>query len=227
VERANRAVDLGAEVDPYSHAYGLFHSGLLHLWRSEPHLVDQQAVRLLELVADHDFPIWRALGMCLAGAANSLLGHPAEGLAQIHEGMDQYHGMRSPAVFWPFLRAVEAACLAAAGRLTDALTVLDEVLEWTGDLAAAAIFLVLRGDLALAVGDTGSARESYQHSRDMAHRADAVMLQLQAEVRLCRLRRGLGEVDDGGALRAVYDRFAEGFATRDLIEARELLAGPG
>ena len=224
VERANRGVALGAELDAYSNAYALFHSGLLHLWRSEPHLVEARATELLELLADHDFPIWRAVATCLGGAATSLLGHPAEGLVQIGEGMDKYQGMRSPPIFWPFLRFMQAACLAGAGQVVDALAVLDENLAITGDLSPAAIFNLLKGDLLLAIGDPGgTAEESYRRSLDMAQRMGAMMVQLQAEVRLCRLRRGRGELDDGAALRAVYDRFTEGFATRDLSEARELL----
>ena len=223
VVRANRGVALGAELDPYSHAYGLFHSGLLHLWRSEPHLVEERATELLDHLADHDFPIWRALGTCLAGAATSLLGHPAEGLVQIGEGMHQYQGMRSPPVFWPFLRFMQAACLAGAGQVADALAVLDEILAITGDLSPAAIFNLMKGDLLLAVGDPGAAEESYRRSLEMAQLMGGMMVQLQAEVRLCRLRRGRGEPDDGAALRAVYDRFTEAFATRDLSQARELL----
>ena len=108
--------------------------------------------------------------------------------------------------------------------MVDALAVLDEILAITGDLSPAAIFNLLKGDLLLAIGDPGgTAEESYRRSLDMAQRMGAMMVQLQAEVRLCRLRRGRGELDDGAALRAVYDRFTEGFATRDLSEARELL----
>jgi predicted ATPase len=79
--------------------------------------------------------------------------------------------------------------------------------------------------LRLALGGArGSAEESYQQSRDMAQHMGASMVELQVETRLLRLRRARGEDDDGAALRAVYDRFTEGFATRDLSEARELLA---
>ena len=215
VVRANRGVALGAELDPYSHAYGLFHSGFLHLLRSEPHLVEERATELLELLADHDFPIWRALGTCLEGAATSLLGHPAEGLVQIGEGMHQYQGMRSPPVFWPYLRFMQAACLAGAGQVTDALAVLDDILAITGDLSPAAVFNLMKGDLLLAVGDPGAAEESYRRSLEMAQLMGGMMVQLQAEARLCRLHRGRGEPDDGAALRAVYDRFTEAFATRD------------
>ncbi len=89
VVRADRAVALGATLDPYSHAYGLFHSGFLHLWRSEPHVVAERALQLLHLVSDRDFPVWRALGTCLAGAAKTLLGDTADGLAQIFDGVEQ------------------------------------------------------------------------------------------------------------------------------------------
>ena len=147
LERADRGVALGASLDPYSLAYGLFHNAYLHLWRSEPHLVLERALQLLDLVADHDFPIWRALGTCLAGAANAILGHPEEGLAQFREGMDQYQGMRSPPVFWPFLRIVEAATLTTAGRTADALTVLDEAVPLVGDLAPGGLIHIIRGDV--------------------------------------------------------------------------------
>jgi hypothetical protein len=119
---------------------------------------------------------------------------------------------------------MQAACLAGAGQVVDALAVLDEILAVAGDLSSAAIFNLLNGDLLVAVGDPGGAgEESYRRSLEIAQRIGGMMVQLEAEIRLCRLRRGRGEIDDGAALRAVYGRFTEGFATRDLSEARELL----
>jgi len=228
VERANRGVALGAELDPYSHAYGLYHSGFLHLWRSEPQVVAERAAQLLDLVANHDFPIWRALGQCLTGVATTLMGNPAEGLALLSEGMRQYQGMRSPPVFWPFLRAMQAACLAGAGRVTDALDVVDEILAMTGDLSPAAFFSLTKGDLLQAMGDPGGAAEEwYRRGLEMARRMGGLMVELQAEVRLCALRRGRGELDDEAALRAVYDRLTEGFGTRDLGQAKQLLGLSG
>jgi predicted ATPase/class 3 adenylate cyclase len=226
-EQADRAVALAAGLDPYSHAYALFHSGFLHLWRSEPHLVDAYARQLLEIVADHDFPIWRALATCLLGVASVFLGRPAEGLAQVREGMAQYQGMRSPPVFWPFLRFVQAASLAGAGQAVEALALVDDILTGSGDRTEVTQFLVLQGDLRAALGQVDSARASYQDSLDRAEPVGAAMIQLQVQVRLTRLRRALGEVDDGSELRAVYDTFTEGFETRDLLEARALLTADG
>ena len=40
----------------------------------------ERADELLRVIEDHDFPIWRALGTRLLGAATVLLGGGAEGL---------------------------------------------------------------------------------------------------------------------------------------------------
>ena len=54
------------------------------------------------------------------------------------------------------------------------------------------------------------------------------MARLRAATRLARLRLADGEPEAAArTLRPVYDTFTEGFATADLVEARELLAGLG
>ena len=168
VERSNRGVAVAAGLDPYSHAYALFHSGFLHLWRSEPLLVSERAGQLLEAVADHDFPIWRAVGTTLAGAAGALMGDPVGGLLKVNDGVAQYQGMRSPPVFWPFLRFVQAVSLAVSGRPSDGLEIIEELLAAMGDQISAIQFHLVQGDLRLAMGGTPSSAEaSYRrlHSR--------------------------------------------------------------
>jgi hypothetical protein len=39
-----------------------------------------------------------ALGRCLLGAANTGIGRPEDGLAQISDGLDLYHGLKTPPV---------------------------------------------------------------------------------------------------------------------------------
>jgi predicted ATPase len=64
----------------------------------------------------------------------------------------------------------------------------------------------------------------FKRALDIARDMDARMSELRAAVRLCRLWRDRGNVEDGGrVLRTVYETFTEGFATVDLIEARGLL----
>jgi predicted ATPase/class 3 adenylate cyclase len=230
LQRANDAVALATELEhPFTLAYGLFHAGFLHLWRREPELVRDRAVGVLQVVEDHDFQIWRALGMCLLGAANTGMGQGKEGLAQIRQGIDLYQGLKTPPVFWPLLLFVQAGAHAQAGRAEEGLALIDEALEVAGRGSGMTLlpeFHLLKGDLLLALPQVNGASPEpwFQRAFDVAQSLDARMSQLRATVRLCRLPRDQDNVEQGGrVLRAVYDTFTEGFATADLIEARVLL----
>ncbi len=228
LERANRAVALATELGhPFTLAYGLFHSGFLHLWRREPELVGDRAMGVLDVAHEHELPIWKALGHCLRGAANTGMGRFDEGLAEIRQGLDLYQGLKTPPVFWPLLLSVQAGAYARSGRPADGLGLIEEAIEIAGSgLTLVPEFYLLKGDLLLALPDAnGTSAESwFQRAFDVAEGVDARMSQLRAAIRLCRLWRDQGNVEQGGRmLRAVYEAFMEGFATLDLIEARELL----
>jgi tetratricopeptide (TPR) repeat protein len=225
-QRADEALAVATELEhPLSLAYGLYHAGYLHLWRREAELVRDRAERLLRLVDEHDFPIWRALGTCLLGAA-AAMGQGEEGLAKVRQGVDLYQGLKAPPVFWPMLRALEAGVYAQAGRVTEGLAMLDEALEiatrGSGTTMVPELQL-LKGDLLLALGDGAGPESWFQRAFDLAQRLDARMSQLRAAVRLCRLRSDRDGEAAGAQLRAVYDTFTEGFTTADLTEARALL----
>jgi predicted ATPase len=226
LQRVNEAIAVATGLEhPFTLAYGLFHAGYLHLWRREADLVRDRAERLLDLVDEHDFPIWRALGTCLLGAADTAMGQVEEGLARVRQGVDLYQGLKTPPVFWPMLRALEAGAYAQAGRVGEGLAMVDEALEISGRGSGTTMlpeFQLLKGDL-LALEDGDDPEPWFQRAFDVAQRLDARMSQLRAAVRLCRLRRNQEDATAGARLRAVYDTFTEGFTTADLLEARALL----
>jgi hypothetical protein len=232
VDRADRGLAVAAEPNhPFSLAYALFHSGFLHLWRREPAIVRERAVALLNLVDEHDFPIWRALGLCLLGAANSGLGRPNEGLVEIGRGLDLYQGLRTPPVFWPLVRFVHAGVQAQAGQAEAGLALIDEALDIAGPRETLSPeFHSLRGDLLLVLPrpDVAAARGAYQLGLEVATQVEATMSQLRAAVRLLRLERGENAASDAArearqAVEAIYGTFHEGFDTADLKEARALI----
>jgi predicted ATPase len=226
LQRVNEAIAVATGLEhPFTLAYGLFHAGYLHLWRREADLVRDRAERLLDLVDEQDFPIWRALGTCLLGAADTAMGQVEEGLARVRQGVDLYQGLKTPPVFWPMLRALEAGAYAQAGRVGEGLAMVDEALEISGRGSGTTMlpeFQLLKGDL-LALEDGDDPEPWFQRAFDVAQRLDARMSQLRAAVRLCRLRRNQEDATAGARLRAVYDTFTEGFTTADLLEARALL----
>jgi predicted ATPase len=226
LQRVNEAIAVATGLEhPFTLAYGLFHAGYLHLWRREADLVRDRAERLLDLVDEQDFPIWRALGTCLLGAADTAMGQVEEGLARVRQGVDLYQGLKTPPVFWPMLRALEAGAYAQAGRVGEGLAMVDEALEISGRGSGTTMlpeFQLLKGDL-LALEDGDDPEPWFQRAFDVAQRLDARMSQLRAAVRLCRLRRNQEDATAGARLRAVYDTFTEGFTNADLLEARALL----
>src|SRR5262249_58755417 len=106
---------------PFSMAYALFHTGLLHLWRREVELVQGRAQAVLDITEKHEFQIWRAVATCLHGAALAGMGLADEGLVQNNRGMDLYQGLKTPPVFWPLLLLIRAGGGGQAGRPPDGL----------------------------------------------------------------------------------------------------------
>ena len=227
LQRANEAIAVATELEhPLSLAYGLYHAGYLHLWRREAELVRARADSLLQLVDDHDYPIWRALGTCLLGAADAAMGQVEEGLAKVRQGIDRYQGLKAPPVFWPMLRALEAGAYTQAGRVQEALALVDEALEIAGRGSGTTMvpeFQLLKGDLLIALGHGADPEPWFQQAFTIARGLDARMSQLRAAVRLRRLQLDREGGTAGAQLRAVYDTFTEGFTTADLTEARALL----
>jgi predicted ATPase len=227
VARAEEAITLASQLQhPYTLAYVEYHSGLLRLWLRQPELVREHAVRVLEVVRQYDFPIWRALGTFLLGMAEAELGRAEEGLAQVTEGIALYQEMKTPPVFWPQLVAMNAGAHALAGRVAEGLVLIDDALELgaRGDASTVPESSLLKGDLLTAAGAaTADAEYWYQRAFDLAGSHGVRITQLRVALRLCRLWRTQGRDDADRLLRSVYETFTEGFGTPDLIEARDLL----
>ena len=232
VERADRAVAMAAELNhPYSLAFALYHSGFVHLWRREPQLVRDRAVDLLGVIETNDFPIWRALGTALLGAARTLLGEPDQGVAQIADGLDQYQGLRTPPVFWPLVRYMQAGAHVDAGKPDAGLALIGEALQIAGDdEVLGSLFEIVHGDLLMLVSDAKGAAAAYERARDNAVRFGARLPHLRAATRLAALDAEPVTRDARMAVvRDLVATFDEGLETPDLVEARaltEAAAGP-
>jgi predicted ATPase/DNA-binding winged helix-turn-helix (wHTH) protein len=88
--------------------------------------------------------------------------------------------------------------------------------------------LRIRGELLLLLDAPNPelARECFLRSLDRARAQGALSLELRAALSLARLERSQGRpLEAHQLLRAVYDRFTEGFDTSDLERAKHLLDG--
>ena len=115
-ERAERAIARRDRPRPsLPLAYAYYHAGFLHLWRREPDVVAERAESSLRVAETSDLPLWRALATVLLGAATSAQGRPEEGIRRMADGLDQYQGLRTPPVFWPLIRWMQAGAHVDAG----------------------------------------------------------------------------------------------------------------
>lgn len=225
--RASRGLELASQLNhPFTLAYTLFHVGFLNLWWREFELVHKQAGGAMEIAEEHDYEVWRALGLVLQGVAAAALGRPAEGLARIDHGMALYEGLQTPPVFWPLLLSLRARGFALAGRPEEGVSLMTQAIEWFGDPTN--VFYpelpLLKGDLLLAASGAEAAEPWFRSAFDVAGETGARMTQLRAATRLTRLWRATGRRPDGtDLLRDIYETFTEGFDAPDLMEARAVL----
>ena len=98
---------------PFTLAYALFHVGFFDLWRREPELVRERARSALEVADEHDYPIWRALGVMLRGRGGGRSAAPRRASPDRAAASPLYQGLRTPPVFWPLLLSVRARGLRA------------------------------------------------------------------------------------------------------------------
>jgi predicted ATPase/class 3 adenylate cyclase len=231
LDRAQKAVTLARRLKhPYSTAYALFHTGVLHLWRREFLFAQECSQAVLDIAAEHEYLVWRAVATCLHGAALARMGQPEEGLAQILQGIDSYQGLNTPPVFWPMLISMQAQACGLAGKPEPGLAALDRVQEIIGpgyEDAFIIEFYLLRGDLLLVSSPDYSpdVESHYLRALEIAREQGVPMLELLAAIRLFRLWEGQGKAEQGRQyLSEAYNKFSEGFETADLIEAKELLS---
>jgi predicted ATPase len=133
------------------------------------------------------------------------------------------HRLGSPGVFAVLAEAQQAASQLAEAQGTVATAL--AVAAQTGQPFVDADLHRLDGDLLLATGgaaDEAAAR--YHRALAIAREQGARSFELRAATSLARLWRDQGKRAEARALLApVYATFTEGFATRDLIDAKALL----
>ena len=224
VERADAAIAFSDRLaHPYTAAFARHHAALVHLWRQEPEIAVDRAVRMLEIADEYDYRIWSAVGSVILGAAQAGLGQGEAALVRVRDGLAAYKGMVSPPVFWPMLQYVAASAYGKAGQPTEGIDLITSTIELMGGLDLPAMvmadLLVLHGDLLAAVGSAEAADVAWRQALGSARRIGFRMAELRALTRLVRLTTGPARATLVDELRAVRASYTEGLTTADLREA--------
>jgi serine/threonine protein kinase/tetratricopeptide (TPR) repeat protein len=200
---------------------------LLHDLRvPDPEQVEATAERLLKLAQEQEIPVAYAIAQLGRGWAVCQRGDLAGGTALIQAGLNLYAATGSR-LGWGYWSCYLIEAYLAAGRIAEGLAATREALllsETQLDVNDDAELLRLEGELLRASGDVQAAEASFQKALGVAREQGARAFELRATVSLGRLLEEEGRRDEAlPPLAAVYKVFREGFETRDLTEARELL----
>jgi predicted ATPase/class 3 adenylate cyclase len=228
VSLAIDSVRVARDLDhPFSLSYGLYHTGYLHTARGRFDLSVECARELQEVADKHDYQIWAALGKVIEGVSLAGAGQEEEGMALTESGVGIYQGLTTPPVFWPLILSLRSFAHLSAGKLEEALALIEEAIEMMGgDRSFYPEFLVLKGDILRAEpdGHVEDAIAAYRGAAAGAVRLELRGIELQALNRLVTVladQRDLAKARD--RLAAVYGSIEGGAGEQEMVAAERLL----
>jgi predicted ATPase len=231
VGRSREAVALGRELgQPSTLALALHFAAMLRQYRREVPAVRESAAATTAVATEHGLSFWRANGQVMRGWALAGQGAPADGIAQLRQGLAAGKAAGSETYRTYFL-ALLAEALGQDGQVEEGLGVLAEALaqmHGTGEGFHGAELHRLQGEFLLRRGaDEATCREAeacFHRALAVARRQQAKALELRAALSLARLYHQQDRRAEARPLLAeCYDWFTEGFDTADLQEAKALL----
>jgi tetratricopeptide (TPR) repeat protein len=198
------------------------------VWSGDWETADEYLSRLRTHAEQFPIGIYRFVAQALQGELAIERGQAAVGLETLLEAFEALRRTRFrtfEVIYSPPL----ALALAQLGRPDDALNAIDTALEVDAGFGGSFVspeLLRVKGNLLaqLPAREAEAAEELLRQSFEGARRQGALGWQLRSATSLARLARpSLPSNSARTLLRQTYAQFSQGFETRDLILARQLL----
>jgi class 3 adenylate cyclase/predicted ATPase len=229
LKRGDEALALAqAGPDPFLLAFVETTGGFLHQFRGEPSAAEECAEHAIQLSGEHGFSFFSGVATILRGWASAVPRRNKDGGAEIQEGLDAL-STRGAELMRPYGLCFLAEACSEVGRIDDALSAVTEALAFAAEHEERvweAETHRLRGDLLLQQDDSkiAEAQICFQKAIDIARNQHAKSLELRSAMSLARLLANQGRRDEARTMLAeIYGWFTEGFDTRDLQQAKQLL----
>jgi predicted ATPase len=175
----------------------------------------------------------RVWGQCYAGVLAIRRADTARGLSHLRDGLSGFPTSNFQSRYVFFLGNLAMGAF-DAGDHRGALVTIDEALdqsESNGDRWSVAELMRIKGELVLRQNEPEaavSAAALFSSSLDWSRKQNARSWELRTAISFARLMKQQGRANEARELLApIYLRFTEGFATKDLVEARSLLTSLG
>lgn len=226
---ASRAMEANARRDghPFDLAFALTLGAQIFDFLSDSDALMRRTEEAERLGREHGIPLLGEIMVEISrGIAWLRAGRWADGAAQLERGVSHLHGT-GHRIWISYLRALQAEGLALGGDPERALTIVNDSvshMEAGEERSHFAEVLRLKGWLMSLLGDLDGAETVLRKSLDFARAQQAKSWELRSATTLARLwesrHRGKEALN---LLKPVYDWFAEGHETKDLITASQLL----
>jgi adenylate cyclase len=229
--RSREALAAAYEMDhAFSTSQALYLTSWLHLIRGEREIVQERARALITLTAEHGLSGWSSHGTIFHGWALADSGAPDTGIAQLRQGLA---AKEASGVYQhtPGKLGLLAEIFTRIKNSGEALKLLDDALARVDRLEERwfeADLHRLKGEALLALSTErateAEAETCYHQALAVARGQGARLWELRAATSLAGLWRDQGRhAEAHDVLAPVYGWFTEGFALRDLKDARALL----
>ena len=212
---------------PFSRAWVLISRCLLLQLRGEIQEMQATAQEGIGLAVAQGFPNWLAQGLVYLGWTIAAQGNVEEGLAKIQEGLGIWR-MTGAVLATPAFLYLLADAYARAGQIEEARSAVNEALsliDQTEERVWEPEIHRFHGELYLQESPA-VAEEHFQRALSQAREQHARSNELRSAISLAQLWRSQGKVKEAHELlQPIYAEFTEGFNTRDLKQAKELIEG--
>jgi predicted ATPase len=245
LQRIREVLSLSQELaHPYGWVGALLGAAWLHQHCGDARATQARAEAIIALSTEQGFSLPLAIGRIFRGWALAEQSHLEEGLTETSQGLAAYRVTEANNEM-PYHLALLGEVYGKAGQTDNGLTMLAEALEIvnrTGGRFYEAELYRLKGELSLQSRQVkNKSKTSQDKSRtrsleseaeacfhkaiEIARQQQAKSLELRAVTSLSRLWQQQGKKDEAWQMLAeIYNWFTEGFDTKDLQEAKALLA---
>ena len=216
---------------PFDSGFVLTLGAWVFHYRREPEKQDARNDAVQKLARDAGLPfISQVLAPYLStGISLAQQGRLREGIEHMQTGIELWEAAGAKTVT-PYVRSLLGEALARSGDVEGGLSHVNAMLEqiarpgWE-ERSHIAEILRLKGWMLSLKGDLQGAESNYLVSLDWAREQKAKSWELRTAISLARLWQAQGRRREAHDLLApIYGWFTEGFETKDLMEAKALLA---
>ncbi|MBV8155714.1 MAG: AAA family ATPase [Candidatus Eremiobacteraeota bacterium] len=229
LERCRASVELARDLEqPFNRAIASTYLALLLQLCGDARVFRDQADEALRLSTQFEAPYYRTWASILVAYATACDAPGDSSILAVREAIDAFAGGGARMRLTYYLALLAEVCLRAHESVRG-LAVIEEALatsRQTGERWWDAELHRLRGELLLQHGaGVPEADTAYRRSLEIARAQGAKSFELRTATSVARLWRTSPQARQSNEeLREVLSSFSEGFDTRDLTEAQDLLA---